>query len=202
MKGVPARDVGTLSGRTAPPALADAIVLDRAGRAQRLGASWETGPSVVVMLRHFGCIGCDVTVTELAPRLTELRAAGAKTVLVGNGPPEVIAGFVERHGLGDKPVEVVTDPTLATFRAAGLARSAWATFGPRAIADYVRARGGGHVPGKTAGDALQQGGALVVDAGGEVAFHHVARSLGDHADVSDLVDAVLGLALRASTMRV
>ena len=191
-----------LTGRPAPASLADAIVLDRDGQGRRLGTSWEKQACVVVMLRHFGCIGCDVTVTELAPRLAELHAAGARTVLVGNGAPAAIDGFVERHALGDKPVDVVTDPTLAAFRAAGLIRSAWATFGPSAIVDYVRAMSAGFVPRKIAGDTLQQGGALVVDAGGRVVFHRVSKSLGDHADGSDLVDAALGLALRSSPMRV
>jgi hypothetical protein len=58
------------------------------------------------------------------------------------------------------------------------------------------------VPRKTEGDVLQQGGALVVDASGRVVLHRVARSLGDHADASDLVDTVLSLAARASPVRV
>ena len=194
--------MATLTGEPAPPSLADAVVLDGAGLGHRLGSFWEGRPCVVVLLRHFGCIGCDVTVTELAPRLLEVHAAGAGAVLVGNGPPDVIGGFVERHGLGDKHADVLTDPTLATFRAAGLARSAWGTFGPRAIVDYARALGGGHVPRKTEGDVLQLGGALVVDVGGRIVFQHTSRSLGDHADASDLVDAVLGLALRGSPVRV
>ena len=45
-------------------------------------------------------------------------------------------------------------------------------------------------------------GALVVDVGGRVVFHRVATSLSDHADGSDVVEAVLGLALRTSTLRV
>jgi len=194
--------VATLSGRIAPPPLADAVLLDRAGAGRRLGSFWEKQPCVVVMLRHFGCIGCDVTVTELAPRLGELHAAGARTLLIGNGEPAAIDGFVERHALADRPVDVVTDPSLEAFRAAGLLRSAWATFGPRAIVDYVRAMGAGFVPRKVAGDLLQQGGALVVDAGGRVVFHRASKSLSDHADGSDLVDAALALALRASPMRV
>jgi peroxiredoxin len=194
--------VATPPGRAVPESLADAVVLDRAGQGRRLGSLWEKQPCVVVMLRHFGCIGCDVTVTELAPRLAELHAAGARTILVGNGDPAAIDGFVERHGLADKPVDVLTDPTLGAFRAAGLVRSAWATFGPRAVVDYVRAMGAGFVPRKTAGDVLQQGGALVVDAGGRVVFRHAATHLADHADASDLVDAALSLALRASPMRV
>jgi hypothetical protein len=92
--------------------------------------------------------------------------------------------------------------TIATFRAAGLVRSTWATYGPRAIADYVRAFGSGFVSRPIAGDLYQQGGALVVDGGGRVVLHRVARSLGDHADAVDLVDAVLSLASRASPMRV
>jgi peroxiredoxin len=194
--------VATLQGRTAPASLADAVVLDRAGHGRRLGSFWEKQPCVVVMLRHFGCIGCDVTVSELAPRLAELHAAGARTVLVGNGEPAAIDGFVERHGLADRPVDVLTDPTLAAFHAAGLVRSAWATFGPRAVVDYVRAMGAGFVPRKTAGDLLQQGGALVVAAGGRIVLHHVATHLADHTDASDLVDAALSLALRASPLPV
>ena len=194
--------MSTLQGPAAPPTLADAIVLARAGDGRPLGSYWEKQACVVVMLRHFGCIGCDVTVTELAPRLGELHAAGARTLLVGNGAPAAIDGFVERHGLGDKPVDVLTDPSLTAVRAAGLVRSAWSTFGPRAVVDYVRAMGAGFVPRKVAGDLLQQGGALVVDTGGRVVFRHVATSLADHADGSDLVDAALGLALRAAPMRV
>jgi peroxiredoxin len=183
-------------------ALADAVVLDRAGTGRPLGSYWEKQACVVVMLRHFGCIGCDVTVTELAPRHAELDAAGARTLLVGNGPPEAIAGFVERQGLADKPVDVLTDPTLGAFRAAGLVRSAWATYGLRSVVDYLRALAAGFVPRKTVGDVLQQGGALVVDTGGRVAFRHVATHLADHADAADLVDAALGLALRATPLRV
>src|ERR1700691_2279683 len=130
------RPVLDLSGRSAPPELGDATVLDRGRRPHRLVSCWERGPCVVVLLRHFGCIGCDVTVTELAPRLDEIHAAGARTLLVGNGEAAAIDGFVERHALADKPAVVLTDPTLAAFRAAGFIRSAWATFGPRAVVDY------------------------------------------------------------------
>jgi hypothetical protein len=194
--------VGPLAGRPVPAALADARVLDRAARERRLGSSWADGPCVVAFLRQFGCIGCDALVTELVPRLAEIHEAGASTVLVGNGRPEHVAAFAERHVLGDKAVDLVTDPSLGAFRAAGLLRSAWATYGPRAMIDYVRAMGAGLVPRGLDGDRLQQGGAIVVARDGTVVLHHVAASLGDHASASDLVDAVLGLAVRASAFRI
>ncbi|HZS40287.1 MAG TPA: peroxiredoxin-like family protein [Polyangia bacterium] len=184
------------AGAPVPAALADAVVLDERGGERRLGDFWADRPALVVFLRHFGCIGCSAQVTELEPRLAQLDELGMRTVLVGNGAPNFIAGFVERHALADKRAVLVTDPSLAAFRAAGLARSWWATAGPRALADIARALAAGHSGHQQEGDATQQGGALVVAPSGEVAFYYRNRSLGDHAAAADLVDVALGLAAR------
>ena len=48
------------------------------------------------------------------------------------------------------------------------------------------------------GDALQQGGALVVDARGIVAMVHRSEFIADNADPSDLVEAALKLVLVGS----
>ncbi|MGH7296899.1 MAG: AhpC/TSA family protein, partial [Polyangiaceae bacterium] len=123
-------------------------------------------------------------------------------VIVGSGPPSSIAAFAARNTLDDKPVTLLTDPSLAAYRAAGLVRSAWATFGPRAVVDYVRALTSGFARRPTDGDLLQQGGAIVVGVGGRVVLHRVYESLGEHVDASDLVDAALALAARSSPLRV
>jgi peroxiredoxin len=191
-----------LTGRPVPSALAEARVFDGTENTHVLGASWADRPCILVLLRHFGCIGCAVAVTDLAPRLREIDAAGARTVFLGNGSPTSIAGFMERHALDDKPVTLFTDPSLAAFRAAGLLRSAWATFGPRAVVGYARALAAGFKPGAHDGDTLQQGGALVVEPGGHVALHRVYGSLGEHVDASDLVEAALALAARSSPLQV
>jgi peroxiredoxin len=181
-------------GEAVPEALASAEVLDAAGGAHRLGEAWAGAPAVVVFLRHFGCIGCSEQVTELAPRLRELAELGVKTVLIGNGAADFITGFIERHALSDKPVSLFTDPSLNSFRAAGLLRSWWRAAGPRALIDIARALGRGHRGHAREGDTAQQGGALVVGGDGRVALHHVNRSLGDHAAAADLVDAALAIA--------
>jgi peroxiredoxin len=183
-------------------ALAGIEALDRTGARRALGSFWADRPCVLVLLRHYGCIGCAVAIADLAPRLAEIDAAGARTVLVGSGAAASIDAFVERHALGDKPVTLLSDPSLAAYRAAGLVRSAWATFGARAAVDYVRALGSGFTSRATDGDLLQQGGALVVVAGGAVVLRRVYESLGEHVDASDLVEAVLGLAARRSALRV
>jgi hypothetical protein len=185
-----------------PRELAVAGVLDAAGRARSLGDSWLHGACLLSFLRHFGCTGCSEHVTELSPRLLELSVLGVRTVFVGNGEPRFIEGFVERHALADKRVEVVTDPTLAAFRAAGLLRSAWATFGPRAIADELRGLTRGVGWGGVKGDSLQQGGSIIVDARGVVAFYHRSESLGGHARAGDLIDVAMRLATAHAAVHV
>ena len=175
-----------------PRAVADARVTVSGGEHVRLGSFWQDGnPAVILWLRHFGCVGCSQEVTELAPRIDELDRAGARVVLVGNGTREQLEGFVERHKLAEAHVVMATDPSLESYRAAGFVRSAWATFGPRAIVDFARAMTAGHMHAGVEGDAMQQGGALVVDARGVVRLFRKNRSIGDYVPASDVVDAVL-----------
>jgi peroxiredoxin len=150
---------------------------------------------LLVLLRHFGCVGCAEQVTELAPRLDELARAGVRVVLVGNGTPAQLATFLERHALAHALVDVVTDPSLGVYRALGLVRSRWATVGPRALYETARAMGAGHPHQSAEGDPTQQGGSILVDAGGMVRFSWRNRSIGDHASSSDLVEAALKLAI-------
>ena len=190
------------AGEEVPQTLADAKVLVSSGESVELGSFWKHDPCLVLFLRHFGCVGCAEQVTELAPRLDELRDAAVRTVLVGNGEPEMIDAFVERYALGDKACEIVTDPSLAVFRAAGLLRSAWATLGARAIVDMARAMGQGQHHRGVEGDRWHQGGALLVDTGGRVVVYHRNESLGDHLPASDLVEAALALLVRKSSVHV
>jgi hypothetical protein len=189
-------------GQSVPHELAESRVLDGAGRARPLGESWAQGACLVSFLRHFGCTGCSEHVTELSPRLLELSALGVRAVFVGNGAPHFIEGFVTRHGLTDKRVEVFTDPTLGAFRAAELLRSAWATFGPRGLIDKARGLTHGLGWGGMKGDQLQQGGSIIVDARGVVAFYHRSESLGGHARASDLLEVAMRLAAARAAVHV
>jgi peroxiredoxin len=190
------------TGEPLPAALRDATVVAPDGRRLPFGELLGGRPVLVLFLREFGCIACAEQVHEIAPRLAEIAALGVRVVLVGNGPHERAGAFLEHHALADKPVELVTDPTLAVYRAAGLQRSAWATHGPFALADFLRALGHGHRPGRVEGDLRQQGGACLLDEAGVVVWAHRSTSLGDHPDPADIVDAVLALRLRGSPLPV
>jgi peroxiredoxin len=178
-----------------PDEVFSARVLDASGTEVEVRRLCERGPCLLVLLRHFGCVGCAQQVRELAPRLFELSRAGVRTILVGSGSAEQRAAFAIRNALDGAPALLVTDPSLGLYRALGLVRSAWATVGPRAVLETARAMAAGHPHRATEGDRTQQGGVLLVDRAGVVRMFHKNRSIGDHPPASDLVFAALRLAL-------
>ena len=123
-------------------------------------------------------------------------------LLVGNGPPSALAPFVQEMRLDGRGVTVVTDPSLRSFEAAGLGRPR--AYGWRALVDTVLVVGAGYWPGRRAGDAMQLGGAVLLDEAGRVVYEHRGRSPGDLADVNDIVQAALALLIerRAAGRRV
>src|SRR6516164_9819980 len=120
-------------GLPLPPELAESRVADAASGTASLRSYVGNKRTLVVFLRHFGCVGCSQQVAVLTPRLLELDQLGVQTLLVGSGLPQYIDAFIERHQLGDKKVRVLTDPSRRVFKAAGFRRSVWSTLGVRAI---------------------------------------------------------------------
>jgi peroxiredoxin len=182
-------------GERVPDDVPRVRVLDAAGADVEVGSFWERGPCLLVLLRHFGCVGCAVQVRALAPHLVDLSRAGIRTVLVGNGSARELAQFVARSALEGAPAVLVADPSLRLYRALGLVRSVWATVGPRALLEVARAMAAGHPLRATEGDLTQQGGVLLVDGAGVVRLFHRSRFVGDDPRPSDLVEAALRLAI-------
>lgn len=186
-------------GEPLPTELEAAVVIDRVGNGAPFGTHVRGSPCFVSFLRHFGCVGCAEHIADVAPRLLELHELGLRTIFVGNGEPRYIDGFLARTGLEGSRARVVTDPTLKVFVAAGLLRSKWRTYGPRAMAFAVRAWSHGIASRGLEGDHFQQGGALITSADGTVAYFHQNISLGDHPSANDIVDVALAMcALRSA----
>ncbi|HTJ85002.1 MAG TPA: peroxiredoxin-like family protein [Polyangiaceae bacterium] len=187
-----------LTDQNAPDALADAIVVYAHGARKRLGTFWATQPALLIFLRHFACPGCWEQAAELTPHLSALKAAGIRVVLVGLAEPSRILPFRDRARLEDADVDIVVDASLATHRAAGLLRSAWATYGPRSVASALKLYASGYyIPrDEDDGDLLQQGGALLIDRSGRIVLHHVAKHPTDHVDLRAVVKTAEGVAAR------
>ena len=163
------------------------------GTSHPVGVFWEDQPCLLVFLRHFGCIGCSENVRELAPRLPELKRLGIRTVLIGCGAPLFIPPFQERHNLLHAPVELYSDPDLATYRAAGLAYGLWEGFRPRSLIEMGRAFTQGNVQKAIQGDLRQHAGAMLIDQKGTVRFYHRNERVGDHASLPALMQVALTL---------
>ena len=174
-----------------PHPLASSSVLDTEGRAVTLGELFGARPLVVVFLRHFGCLFTKQQIDEVVRRYDELRAAGADIAVIGNGSVEEARAFASEHAL---PFALFTDPTRESYCAVGLKHGLGTTLTPGVFARALRARWSGFRQTKTAGDPLQQGGALVFAPDGTELYRHVSSAAGDHPNF----DVILRLIARGA----
>ncbi len=172
-------------------------LLDGDNRPHTLGDLIRGKPAVLVFLRHFGCTGCSQQVDALVPHVARLEALGVCTVLIGNGAPRFIGGFVARQKLDGYPLVLVTDPSLRVYGLVGLDRSVWRTLGPVALAHEIAARARGYFSTDKEGDILQQGGVVVVDAEGVPQFAASARYAAQPVDPALVVEAAVRVAAGA-----
>ena len=86
--------------------------------------------------------------------LDELRRAGGKVAIVGNGWPAMSRAFAEKLSLpADLPV--LTDRKGEAYALAGMKRGVLRTLNPFALLHWIRANWRGHRQGKTEGDPFQ-----------------------------------------------
>jgi len=117
---------------------------------------------------------------------SEIEAAGADLVVVGNGSPSFIAGFRERTGFAGT---VYTDPERNAHRALKLKRSVRSTIGLRTMAKAMKAYRAGNRQKSTQGDGFQQGGVFVVAAGGALVYEQRSEYAGDQPPVEEIIEA-------------
>ena len=120
-------------------------------------------------------------------RRQEIESAGGRLIFVGNGSPRLAQRFRERTVPG---ATVLTDPTLATYRALRLRRGVGETLGPRSLFAGARSVLRGNRQGRVQGDAWQQGGLFVVAPGGEVVFAQRNRDAAERPRIDEALDAL------------
>jgi len=131
----------------------------------------------------------------LRQREREIEAAGARLVFVGTGTPAMAADFAKVHA---GPHPVLSDTQRATFAAAGMRRSLWATLHWRLVKNAWRALRSGFRQTSVQGDPWQQGGVVVLDAGGALVHRQIDRAGGDPLDLDAVVGVVRSAAVQPS----
>ena len=130
---------------------------------------------------------CREHVVQLRHQIDRIHQAGGEIVVIGSGTPNFVAGFREQTGWTG-PLYV--DPSLASYKAAGLQRGMWRNFTPVNAAYAVRALARGHMQGRTQGDPSQQGGVLVIVPPGRIVYEHVSKLAGDNAPADEVAAAL------------
>lgn len=130
---------------------------------------------------------CREQVVQLHRERDAIQKAGAELVVIGNGAPHFIAGFREITGY-DGPL--YTDPSLVSYKLAGMKRGLMTTLKPQVLGHAVRALAKGHMQGRTQGDAFQQGGVVVVSPADGVRYAYQSDEAGDHPPVREILDAL------------
>ena len=78
-------------------------------------------PTLVILLRSFGCTFCREAMADVAAAKAAIRKAGAQVAFVHGATALEAAPWFEKFGLGD--VLTISDPSLAHYRAFGLGRT-------------------------------------------------------------------------------
>jgi peroxiredoxin len=162
-------------------------LLDPRGQPVFFGELWRDQVAVVAFVRHFGCLFCFEQVADLLEKAEPIRATGARLYVVGNGTPLHARVFMEEAGLSEG---VYSDPARLLYDRLGMKHGFFTTVNPTSARHARRAEARGFRQRGRRGDPWQQGGALVIDRDGTVAFLQRFSMAGERADLGDLLRAV------------
>lgn len=140
----------------------------------------NSGPMLLVFLRHFGCMFCRETLSDLHDSLLDMERRDVRVVLAHMGSEEDASTLFARYGLA--PLSRVSSSDRMLYKAFGLSRAKTGEF---LCADAVKRCGqalmSGHSIGRVQGDLLQMPGVFLID-GNRVLHSFRHRHAGDRPD--------------------
>ena len=123
---------------------------------------------------------------DLEKAREEFEKAGLGRAVIGNGPPDRIAGFRKTTGWSGP---IYTDPDKAVYNALAFKHGMGGMMGLKSMASLVKSLVSGHGSAAIQGDALQQGGVLVAGPGDAAHFFYRNKEAGDYPAASAILAA-------------
>jgi hypothetical protein len=123
-------------------------------------------------------------VADLTKYAKDFEDRQMQLVVIGNGAPNFIKAFREDTGYQGK---LFTDPSLNTYKTLNLKRSVGSLFGLKSVKEGLRAAVSGYLQTEIQGDALQQGGAIIVGPGDVLHYVYRNSEAGDHAPIQEML---------------
>ena len=145
-------------------------------------------PTVLMFLRHFGCVFCKEALADISQKIKRLKRSGAELVFVHMSDPEIAESYFGRFGLGGSLH--ISDPECKFYTAFGLRKGSLSQlFG---LKNWIRGfsiqvnHGFPMEYDKTLGDAFQMPGTFVVFKG-RVEERFIHTLAGDRPDYDALI---------------
>jgi peroxiredoxin len=140
--------------------------------------------TLLVFLRHLGCLPCREHAIQLCQRHDKLVELNTQVVIVSFGTllatqawmKEVCASF-----------QVVLDPDQSTYQAYQLEKSAARSRNLNTLWAYVKLIAAGRKLQPQQGDTTQLGGDFIIDSHGIIRLAHPSRDPADRPAVDDLL---------------
>jgi peroxiredoxin len=124
----------------------------------------------------------------LRGRYEEVTSKGAELVAIGMGWPAAAADFREHERI---PFPLIVDHTKKTYRALDMKRGGRIDIvGPSVLWRGAKSFLGGNKQSRPKQDPVQLGGAVVVDADGEVLYVHRSENSSDNVPAEELIAAL------------
>ncbi len=144
------------------------------------------GPTMVVFLRHIGCVFCQEAMRDIAKIRQGVEDAGNNIVLVHMEPDEMAEKFFEEHGLSD--CQHISDPDCTLYHRFGLARGRLSQlFGLKTMIRGFSAGMSVHqFGGRAFGDAFQMPGIFVIHRD-QIRNEFIHRTASDRPDYLELL---------------
>lgn len=162
-------------------------VLDVWGKPVFFRELWKDGPTVLVLVRHFGCLYCHEHADAIVHAAPAIEALGGRLVLLGHGNPVHAGEFMRRIGLTGR---LYTDPARIIYRALGMHHGMLRVYNVESARHFRRASLAGYRNASVRGDRWQLGGTVVIAPDGSVAYRYASEVAGDHGAVSDVLAAL------------
>jgi len=134
--------------------------------------------TLLVFLRHFGCIFCRETLADMR-ELSEEEPRFPRPLFFFEGTATAGRAFLRRYW---PELRAIADPKAEFYEDFGVGRAGvWKALGPPVFRAASRAEAKGHTNGERTGDIWRMPGAFLT-SGTEIIWAHEYRHPGDHPD--------------------
>jgi hypothetical protein len=172
--------------------LLESVVEDMEGNKVTLKEVVAGQVTLLLFLRHFGCMLCRQACGELAAFKERLEELGVRIVAIGNGTPAMAKNFKSEFNF---PGKLYVDQLRKIYKLLNLRRDFKSALGLRSLAAAANAIKKGYRQGQTQGDLLQLGGLFIYSEKNGFIYQHASKYAGDYANYEDIVLAMEKYAL-------